>query len=90
VQNFIKPIEKYRKKALNFLPHRCNNEKCIIQKNNIKLETYLLDVDHLDKNRANNQLENLQFLCLYCHALKTRLIDSKKRKNKKNGGVSEN
>jgi len=35
--------------------------------------TKLLDVDHMDSNRQNNKLENLQFLCVMCHAIKTRL-----------------
>jgi len=30
-----------------------------------------LDVDHIDGNRKNNSLENLQTLCANCHRLKT-------------------
>jgi len=33
----------------------------------------LLDVDHIDSNRNNNAVSNLQFLCVMCHATKTRL-----------------
>lgn len=33
----------------------------------------MLDVDHIDSNRSNNRIENLQVLCVWCHALKTRL-----------------
>lgn len=35
----------------------------------------MLDVDHIDSNRQNNKLENLQVLCVWCHALKTRGIE---------------
>ena len=34
----------------------------------------MLDVDHVDGNRKNNNIENLQVLCVWCHALKTRKI----------------
>ena len=30
-----------------------------------------LDVDHIDGNRRNNSIENLQTLCANCHRLKT-------------------
>lgn len=33
----------------------------------------MLDVDHIDGNRANNDLHNLQVLCVWDHAVKTRL-----------------
>lgn len=32
----------------------------------------MLDVDHIDSNRKNNELDNLQVLCVWCHAEKTR------------------
>ena len=34
----------------------------------------MLDVDHKDSNRNNNKLENLEVLCVWCHALKTRKV----------------
>lgn len=32
----------------------------------------MLDVHHIDGNRANGGLENLEVLCVWCHALETR------------------
>lgn len=32
----------------------------------------MLDVDHIDSNRSNNDIDNLQVLCVWCHAIKTR------------------
>ena len=32
----------------------------------------MLDVDHIDNDRANNAIKNLQVVCVWCHALKTR------------------
>lgn len=37
-------------------------------------EVKMLDVDHIDSNRSNSKLENLQVLCVWCHALKTRKV----------------
>lgn len=34
----------------------------------------MLDVDHIDSNRKNNDIANLQVLCVWCHALKTRKV----------------
>lgn len=35
------------------------------------LDSCQLDVDHIDGNRNNNNIENLQTLCANCHRLKT-------------------
>lgn len=32
-----------------------------------------IDLDHRDKNRANNTPENIQYLCANCHRLKSAL-----------------
>lgn len=37
-------------------------------------EKRMLDVDHIDTDRENNKIENLQVLCVWCHALKTRNV----------------
>jgi hypothetical protein len=39
----------------------------------------MLDVDHIDSDRSNNSIENLQVLCVWCHALKTRGVGSHPR-----------
>ena len=38
-----------------------------------KEDSRLLDIDHIDSNRKNNDLSNLQVLCVMCHAKKTRV-----------------
>lgn len=35
----------------------------------------MLDVHHRDGNRSNNRLDNLEVLCVWCHALETRGVD---------------
>ena len=37
----------------------------------IPVHSHQLDVDHIDGNRDNNNVENLQTLCANCHRLKT-------------------
>ena len=39
----------------------------------IALHSVQLDVDHIDGNRKNNDISNLQTLCANCHRLKTQL-----------------
>jgi 5-methylcytosine-specific restriction endonuclease McrA len=39
-------------------------------KRNIALRT-LIQVDHIDGNHDNDDIDNLQGLCLDCHAIKT-------------------
>jgi hypothetical protein len=71
VKEAIKPdhygtgITVYRKNAIKHFGAKC--KVC-------GYDTFerMLDVDHIDSNRLNNALENLQVLCVWCHALKTR------------------
>ncbi len=58
---------RYRPRALLNLGASCS--RCFYSE-----ITAMLDVDHIDNNRANNKLENLQVLCVWCHALKTRKV----------------
>lgn len=54
-------IGNYRKVALKRLKHSC--VKCGVT--NLKV----LIVHHKDRNRQNNNLDNLEFLCRNCHFL---------------------
>lgn len=63
----------YRTYALSYYPHECNNSSCPVRGAGIPIPTKMLDVDHIDSNRSNNNISNLQVLCVWCHAEKTRL-----------------
>ena len=56
---------KYTKKSY------CEAKGC----NFIPLHGVQLEVDHIDGNRRNNSLDNLQTLCCNCHRLKTHAND---------------
>lgn len=57
----------YRSRALRAFGAKCN--QCDYNK-----YVEMLDVHHIDGNRGNNQISNLEVLCVWCHALKTRKI----------------
>jgi hypothetical protein len=61
-------IADYRDKALRAKDRAC--ERC-----DYKEEVKMLDVHHIDGDRENNELENLEILCVWCHALDTRRVD---------------
>jgi len=61
-------VTTYRTRALWILDNKCS---CCGYDQYIEM----LDIDHVDGNRANNTIENLQVLCVMCHAIKTRLPD---------------
>ena len=66
----VKKVPKhinYRKLAFSLLPNQC----LICGYKTIK---NLLDVDHINCNREDNRIQNLQILCVMCHAMKTRGI----------------
>lgn len=56
----------YRDKALHYYGEKCST--CGFDEH-----VLLLDVHHIDEDRNNNSLENLQVLCVMCHARVTRL-----------------
>jgi hypothetical protein len=58
-------VNNYRIRALRHYGAKCSN--C-----GYDAHSQMLDVDHIDSDHANNALENLQVLCVWCHALKTR------------------
>ena len=71
---------KYRKKALKYFGAFCQNPSCKITESGIQLDEFLLDVDHINNDRSNCELSNLQILCVYCHAIKSRSKIPIKRK----------
>lgn len=71
--NWNDGITTYRAKALQRFGHCCANVDCPFK--NVKIPVQMLDVDHIDSNRRNNDIFNLQVLCVWCHALKTRKIN---------------
>src|SRR4051812_70836 len=62
----------YRSHALRVQDNRCNT--CGYSK-----DIRMLDIDHIDSDRQNNSIENLQVLCVWCHALKTRNVEYHER-----------
>jgi hypothetical protein len=59
----------YRNRALKFYGKKCMNINCPIT---FPIPEQMLDVHHKDENRSNNNISNLEVLCVWCHALKTR------------------
>jgi hypothetical protein len=57
----------YRRRALMEFGARCN--RC-----GYSSEVKMLDCHHKDSDRANNYLDNLEILCVWCHALETRNV----------------
>ena len=39
---------------------------------NMSLSNYVIEYDHIDNDRTNNQLSNCQALCINCHSKKIR------------------
>jgi 5-methylcytosine-specific restriction endonuclease McrA len=53
-------------------------ERCLM----VPLDKKLLDVDHIDGDRSNNKLNNLQTLCKPCHKIKTKEYGDYKNREK--------
>jgi len=68
--NYAEGSKSYRKRAFRYYGKNCENPECPI---GIPIPEEMLDVDHIDSNRERNCKENLQVLCVWCHAVKTRL-----------------
>lgn len=66
--HYDRGVRNYRARALRQLGESC--KRC-----GYSADVRMLDVDHIDSNRSNNALENLQVLCVWCHALKTRGVE---------------
>lgn len=70
--NWIGGTGAYRKRALAHYGRYCMNAACVITNAGIGILEDMLDVHHKDSNRKNGTIENLEVLCVWCHALKTR------------------
>ena len=57
----------YRQRALRYYGAKC----CVC---GYSESPQMLDVDHIDDDRANNSIKNLCVVCVWCHALKTRNV----------------
>lgn len=66
----------YRKVALRHYPNVCSNQNCPLTAAGSDIPVAMLDVDHIDGDRKNSAIENLQVLCVWCHALKTRGVST--------------
>ena len=64
-------VGSYRARALKKYGARCSSSNCPFD----CVDERMLDVDHVDGDRSNNKIENLQVLCVWCHALKTRNVN---------------
>jgi hypothetical protein len=60
-------VRNYRAKALRHYGSACC--KC-----GYANDVRMLDVDHIDSDRDNNEVDNLQVMCVWCHACKTRKV----------------
>lgn len=68
LEHYRQGVANYRKRALRHYGERCT--RC-----QYNADVRMLDVDHRDGDRSNNRLENLDVLCVWCHALKTRGVE---------------
>lgn len=64
----LQDSKKYRTKTFYTVEKKCS--RCGYDQ-----DEKMLDVHHKDGDRSNNQLENLEVLCLWCHALETRKVE---------------
>lgn len=58
-----------RNRAIKKYGLKCSNKKCKLR--GINLPKFAFEIDHIDSDRNNNKLENLQILCILCHRIKT-------------------
>lgn len=72
----LKSIASFRKRLIKQRGHKC--EKCL--RNKWLKKEISLELHHIDGDRTNNDLENLQLLCPNCHSVTD---NYKGKKNKK-------
>jgi hypothetical protein len=71
--SYVDGISGYRIKALAHYGKSCSNHECPFRSFGVTVREELLDVHHIDGDRQNNDIDNLQVLCVYCHAVETRI-----------------
>lgn len=74
--NYVIGEHSYRSKALRIQGSYCQNPNCELTAADIETPESMLDVHHIDGNRKNNEIDNLQVLCVWCHAkISRKLVD---------------
>jgi hypothetical protein len=69
--NFKDGNGSYRRRAIRHYELKCANSACPLEENKIQIPEQLYEVDHIDSNRKNSKVTNLQILCIFCHRTKT-------------------
>lgn len=64
----------YREIAIKKYGYKCANADCVISRIVENISHKMFDVDHINGKKAGHELDNLQVLCVWCHALKTRNV----------------
>lgn len=64
----------YRSRALRYYGKKCMGITCPFLRSRMKVPEFMLDVDHINCDRSDNRMKNLQVLCAWCHTKKTRLF----------------
>lgn len=68
--NWVNGGTAYRKYALDVYGLSCfSKEDCPLV--NVSLPKFMYEVDHIDNDHSNNDINNLQVLCVWCHREKT-------------------
>lgn len=61
----------YRHRAIRHYGLKCAILNCPVRKAKIPAKPSMFDVDHINGERNDNTLKNLQILCVWCHRIKT-------------------